>query len=215
MGDTARGLASAVSNILLVVLVTLFILFEADEFPNKFRQAFGEQPEGIRRFRDFSADIQTYLEVKTLLSAFTGLLIGLGLWFLGVDFALLLGVMAFLLNFIPTIGSIIAALPAVLIALIDTSLGTTAMVALLYGGVNLSVGQLLEPQMMGRSLGLSPLVVFLSLLLWGWLWGPVGMLLSVPLTMVVKIFLEHTEQYRWVAVLLGTGVGRRQTTPVS
>ncbi len=124
---------------------------------------------------------------------------------LGLDFALVWGVVAFLLNYIPTIGSIIAAVPAVLLAAVQLGFGRAVLIAAGYVVVNTVLGNLVEPALMGRRLGLSTLVVFLSLVFWGWVWGPVGMLLSVPLTMVVKILLENTDDLRWVAVLLDSG----------
>ena len=110
---------------------------------------------------------------------------------------------AFLLNYIPNIGSILAAVPAVLMALVQFDIGTALMVAGVYLFVNILIGSILEPRIMGQGLGLSTLVVFLSLIFWGWLLGPVGMLLSVPLTIMVKIVLDAKEDTRWIATLLG------------
>ncbi len=124
---------------------------------------------------------------------------------IGVDFPLLWGMLAFLLNYVPTLGSIIAAVPPVLLAIVQLGPGHALATALVFVGVNVVLGNFVEPHFMGRRLGLSTLVVFLSLVFWGWVWGPVGMLLSVPLTMIVKIMLENTEDLRWVAVLLGAG----------
>jgi predicted PurR-regulated permease PerM len=110
---------------------------------------------------------------------------------------------AFLLNYIPTVGSIIAAIPAVLLSLILVgTAGHAVLVTLGYVVVNTLFGNILEPNLMGRRLGLSTLVVILSLLFWGWAWGPLGALLSVPLTVVVKIWLENTHDLKWVAILL-------------
>ena len=206
ISEGAKGVAAVVSNTLLVVLTTLFILFEAEGFPAKFRAAFHRPDSDLERFHRFARDMQTYLGVKTATSMVTGVIIGLFVWALDIDFPLLLGLMAFLLNFIPTLGSIIADIPAVMLAIISPGGGTVFLVIGGYAGVNVSIGNLLEPQLMGKELGLSPMVVFLSLVFWGWVWGPVGMLLSVPLTMVGKIFLDHTEGFSWVAVLLGDGV---------
>jgi len=122
---------------------------------------------------------------------------------MGVDYAILWAVIAFLLNFIPNIGSIIAAVPPMLIALIQLGPMSSMLVAGLYMITNTVFGNVIEPRYMGRSLGLSTLVVFVSLVFWGWIFGPVGMLLSIPLTMVVKIGLENSEKNRWLAVLLG------------
>jgi predicted PurR-regulated permease PerM len=121
---------------------------------------------------------------------------------LGVDFALLWGVAAFLLNYIPNIGSLIAAIPPILLALVQFGVGKTLIVAAGYLVVNIVVGSIIEPRVMGRGLGLSTLIVFISLVFWGWVFGPVGMFLSVPLTMVVKIALDSQEETRWIAVML-------------
>ncbi len=132
-------------------------------------------------------------------------MIGLGVWLLGVEYALLWALIAFVFNYIPSIGSILASVPPVLLTLIDHGLGKALIVALLFIAVNLTLGNFVEPHLMGRRFGISTLVVILSLIFWGWLWGPVGMLLSVPLTMMVKIMLENTEDFRWVAQLIGAG----------
>ncbi|MYG80244.1 MAG: AI-2E family transporter, partial [Gemmatimonadetes bacterium] len=154
-----------------------------------------------------------YLVIKTLISIATGVLLGLWAWFMGLDLPILLGLFAFLLNYIPTIGSIIASVPALILAGIDIDPVTlefagmdfqhAAIVGLGYLTVNVFFGNWLEPTLLGRHLGLSTLIVVVSLFFWGWLWGPLGALLSVPLTMVVKIMLENTPDLRWMAVLLG------------
>jgi len=124
-------------------------------------------------------------------------------WLLGLEFPVLLGLIGFVLNYIPTVGSILAALPALFLSLVQfTSLGHFLMVAGGYLAVNMVFGNLIEPNLMGKRLGLSTLVVILSLVFWAWVWGPVGALLAVPLTMIVKIMLENTEDLRWVAILL-------------
>ncbi len=146
--------------------------------------------------------------IKTWTSLLTGVVITIGLAILGVDLALLWGVLAFLLNFVPNIGSIIAAVPAVLVSLLQYGLGTACVVVVLYVVVNMVVGNVLEPRWMGRGLDLSTLVVFASLVFWGWVLGPVGMVLSVPLTMTVKIALEDHPDTRWMGILLGGGISR-------
>ena len=149
-------------------------------------------------------EVQEYLVIKTFLSLLTGVLLGCWCWIMDLDFPVLLGLVAFVLNYVPTIGSIIAGAPAVLLALIQPGLGLghALIVAAGYFVVNTVFGNLIEPNLLGRRLGLSTLVVILSLIFWGWVWGPVGALLAVPLTMVVKIMLENTSDLRWVAVLL-------------
>ena len=155
------------------------------------------------RFRGFIESFNRYLALKTLFSLATGVVIGIWLAVLGVDFALLWGLLAFLLNFVPNIGSIIAAIPAIFLAFIQLGWGPALLTCLGYIVVNVVFGSILEPKFMGRRLGLSTLVVFLSLVFWGWVLGPVGMVLSVPLTMIVKIAMESNEDTRWIAILLG------------
>jgi predicted PurR-regulated permease PerM len=141
--------------------------------------------------------------VKTGTSALTGLIVALLCWSCGVDLPVLWGLLAFLLNYIPNIGSVIAAVPPVLLALVQHGPGVAMGVAAGYLAVNFTVGNMLEPRLMGRALGLSPLVVFLSMLVWGWMLGPVGALFSAPLTMILKHWLAHTPDLTWIAVLLG------------
>jgi predicted PurR-regulated permease PerM len=142
----------------------------------------------------------------------TGLVVTGGLMLIGVDYALLWGLIAFLLNYVPNIGSIIAAIPAVLLALVQLGPVHAALVAGLYLIINVVMGNAVEPRLMGKSLGLSTLVVFLSLVFWGWVLGPVGMLLSVPLTMIMKIALEVNPSTRWLAIILGSDVSSATKT---
>ena len=133
----------------------------------------------------------------------TGIAIGVWLAVIGVDYAMLWGLLAFLLNYVPNIGSIIAAVPTVLFAAVQLGPGAALWSAAGYLVVNVVVGSVVEPRFMGRGLGLSTLVVFLSLVFWGWVLGPVGMFLSVPLTMMIKIALDSRPDTHWIAVLLG------------
>jgi predicted PurR-regulated permease PerM len=145
------------------------------------------------------------MAIKTLVSLATGILVTIALAIIGVDYPILWGLLAFLLNFIPTFGSILAAVPPVLLAVVQLGVGEAFFIAIFYVLVNVIVGSVLEPRFMGRGLDLSSLVVFLSLVFWGWILGPVGMLLSVPLTIMVKIALENSEDTRWIGVMLGAG----------
>jgi AI-2 transport protein TqsA len=202
LGGALKGLVSALSNTVLVLLTLVFILFEAAGLPGKLRAALGDANADLGRFNAMTRRVQQYLVIKTALSLVTGLIIGVWLAILGVDFAVLWGFLAFILNYIPNIGSIVAAVPAVLLAFIQFGVGKAVLATIAYLVVNTVLGNVVEPATMGRRLGLSTLVVFLSLVFWGWVWGPVGMLLSVPLTMVLKISLEYSDDLRWLAILL-------------
>lgn len=195
--------ASLVSQAFLVFLIMFFILAESTVFPSKLEAILGGSIRGEEGLRKVVGEVQTYLGIKTAISLLTGLIIGAWAAIMDLDFPVLLGLVAFVLNYIPTVGSIIAAVPAVILSLILFGGVTHALiVAGGYVAVNTIFGNLIEPNLMGRRLGLSTLVVIMSLLFWGWTWGPVGAFLSVPLTMVVKIWLENTRDLRWVAVLL-------------
>jgi predicted PurR-regulated permease PerM len=201
-GDTLATVFSFASNAFLVFIILIFILGEATVFPAKFRAILGREHGHSSRLTKIVAEVQEYLGIKTFISLATGILLGAWCWVLGLDFPVLLGLIAFLLNFVPTIGSIIASAPAILLGLIQFGFGHAFVVGVGYGLVNLAFGNLIEPNLLGRRLGLSTLVVILSLIFWGWVWGPVGALLAVPLTMVVKIMLENTSDLRWVSILL-------------
>lgn len=206
IGTMLSGVGSVFSNGLMIVLTLIFILLEASGFPAKLSAVFGGGSGQMAKLEKIQEDVRRYVALKTMLSLCTGVLIGVWLALLGVDYPLLWGFLAFLLNYVPNIGSVIAAIPAVLLALIQPELGLAGALyaALGYVVVNGVIGNVIEPRLMGRGLGLSTLVVFLSLVFWGWVLGPFGMLLSVPLTMIVKIALENTEDLRWVAVLLSS-----------
>ena len=213
-GRTAARVAGFLTNTALVLLLMFFVLGEAMVFPFKFRAIVGHRegerrqitqmvPNDRRRVTKIVREVQAYLGIKTLVSLATGLLIGVLAWLLGLDFPILLGLIGFVMNYIPTVGSIVAAVPALLLSVVQIgTIGNFTLLVVGYGAINMVFGNILEPSLMGRRLGLSTLVVILSLLFWFWVWGPVGALLAVPLTMVVKIMLENTEDLRWVAMLL-------------
>ena len=202
-GNTVAGLGGVLSNSFLILLTVIFILAEATSFPRKLRDVLRDADRSMPYFARFARNVNRYFAIKTTVSLVTGLAVTGYLAVLGVDFPILWGLLAFLLNFVPAIGSIIAAVPAVLLALVQLGPGVALLVAAGYAAVNIGMGNVVEPRFMGRGLGLSTLVVFLSLVLWGWILGPVGMLLSVPLTMTAKIALEANPSTEWLAHLLG------------
>ena len=202
-GQTAAQVVAFLGNTFVVLLVMAFLLAEATVFPFKFRAILGPQADDGLRLTKVIGEVQEYLGIKTAVSLTTGLLIGLVAWLLGLDLPILLGLIGFVLNYIPTVGSILAAVPAVVLSLLQFGTpGHLVAVLAAYVAINTVFGNIIEPSLLGRRLGLSTLVVIVSLLFWAWLWGPVGALLAVPLTMVVKIMLENTEDLRWIAILL-------------
>ncbi|MCH7898129.1 MAG: AI-2E family transporter [Proteobacteria bacterium] len=199
-----NGLKDVLTNVFLIIFTMIFILLEASSITTKVEAAFGKSADSLERPRVFLDNLGRYLGIKTVVSFGTGLCAWLLTWSIGLDFPLLWAMLAFLLNYLPTIGSIIAAVPAILLALVQ--LGPGAAVATLAGFavINVVIGNVIEPRLMGYGVGISPLVVFIGLLFWGWVFGPVGMLLSVPLTMTLKLGLESDERTRWIAIFLGS-----------
>ncbi len=204
-GNLLSGFGNALANAFLIVLTVIFLLIEATAIPHKWR-AMGAQAPSTAHIDRFIESVHSYLVIKGWVSLATGLLVAGWLALLGVDYPALWGLLAFLFNFVPNIGSIIAAAPAVLLALIQLGTGMALATGLGYLVINLVMGNIVEPRFMGRGVGLSTLVVFLSLVFWGWVLGPVGMLLSVPLTMIVKLALEANESTRWIAILIGPDI---------
>jgi predicted PurR-regulated permease PerM len=206
-GRIFSGLGDVLSRVGLILLTMIFLLLEWSAAKGKLQVAFpGSAERLLGRLSRVADNVKRYLALKTVLSLATGALVAALLSAMAVDYALLWGLLAFLLNYIPTIGSIIAAVPGILLAFLQQGWQGATIAAIGYLLINVTISNLIEPRVMGQGVGLSTLVVFLSLVFWGWVLGPVGMLLSVPLTMIFKIFLEGSEDTRWVAVLMGPRV---------
>ncbi|WP_370978088.1 AI-2E family transporter [Agaribacterium sp. ZY112] len=212
-GNTLASFGNMMTNFFLILLTVVFILAEEVSFSEKLQ--FNEKTKhSLQALRQFTASVNRYVAIKTMVSLLTGLLILVWLWILGLDYFVLWGLFAFMLNFIPTFGSVLAAIPAVLLALIQLGGGDALLVAAGFLAVNFIVGNILEPRIMGKGLDLSALIVFLSLVFWGWVLGPVGMLLSIPLTITVKIALESFSDTRWIGVMMGSGAAHVDDEPL-
>ncbi len=203
-GNMLNNMFSVLTNTFMIMLTLVFILLEATGFPDKLKAMGAGSKDALREYSSIIKGVNHYLGLKVLTSFATGCVVYAGLMILGIDFALMWAVVALLLNFIPTIGSIIAAVPPVLLALIQFGPPTALTTAALYLGTNITIGSIIEPRIMGAGVGLSALIIFVSMVFWGWVLGPVGMLLSVPLTMTLKIILASNEKTHHIALLLGS-----------
>jgi AI-2 transport protein TqsA len=208
-GTVASALGDFLVTTFMVVLVAIFILLEGSVLPEKMRGVHGLSPETWNRLSQIVADVRRYMFLKTVMSLLTGALIALWLLAAGVDFPIALGVLSFALNYIPNIGSIVAAAPGIILAFIEFGLGSAALTTVAYVVINIGVSNGIEPRYLGDGLGLSALVVIISVLFWGWVLGPMGMLLAVPLTMSLKIALESDEHTQWLAQLMSGSPHRR------
>mgnify|MGYP002639496649 CR=1 FL=1 len=197
-------IGSLMSNMLLVIFIMIFMLLELTSFNLKIKAISDTSVETVNYINRINKSIRQYLGLMTIISLLTGVLIYIVLTIIGVDYAILWALLAFLFNFIPNIGSILASIPAVLFATIQLGFGGALWTISSYVAINMIIGNVIQPQIMGKGLGLSTLVVFISLIFWGFILGTTGMFLSVPLTMVVKIILEQNKSTKWIAILLGT-----------
>ena len=206
--DVIGRLVSFFGTSLVIFILTVFMLTEARMFGRRFDAVCEARGPNIQRLLSALKDTQRYLGIKTMISLATGVLAGTLCWAAGLDFYVLWAILAFALNYIPVVGSVIAGLPPTILALLVK--GPPDAIAVMGGYVliNTFLGNFIEPMLMGRRFGLSTLVVLLSVLFWGWLWGPIGMLLAVPLTMMVKVVLDNSEEFRWIAVAIGKDTHR-------
>ena len=210
-----RAVISFFSSLTIVLIIAAFMLFEQHELGPKLHCAFSSSRASriSEIIRDISGQVSRYMILQIIISAATGICVWLALWALEIDFAGTWGMLAFILNFIPTIGSIIASIPPILIALIQYAPGNywpAILTSLALLTIQMTIGNVISPRVMGNNLNLSPVVVLISLLFWAWLWGPAGALLSVPVTAAIKIVCDNVPPLEPIGTLLGSGRGLRK-----
>lgn len=201
--DVVNRFTSLASQTFFALIVMIFVLAESGSYAHKVTEVLKVRGPDLNRFRSISQDIQKYLGIKTAASAATGILATFTCVLFKIDFPLLWGLVAFLFNYVPAIGSILAGIPPVVLALILHGFWPALGVMACYLIVNVSIGNFLEPMLLGERFGISTVIVILSVLFWGFIWGPVGMLLAVPLTMMVKVMLDNSSDLRWISALMG------------
>ena len=203
--DVVSRFTSLASQSIFALIVMIFILSESGRYSHKVRDVLRVKGPDLSLFQNTSRDIQKYLAIKTVASAVTGILAAISCIIFRVDFPLLWGLVAFLFNYVPAIGSIFAAVPPVVLALIMHGFWPAAGVLTCYLVINFTIGNFLEPIFLGDRFGISTVIVVLSVLFWGFIWGPVGMLLAVPLTMLVKVMLDNNSDLRWISAFMVKG----------
>jgi len=193
---------SQFSNIFIIIFMVLFMLLEAKSFHQKILKITTDYGIDQKLFLEIVNKIKNYFMLKVKTSFLTGILVFFSLWYFSIPYYFLWAVLAFFLNFIPVVGSILASIPALIFAFMSFDFMTTLWVGICYLLINMLVGNFLEPRIMGRGLGMSALVIFISMIFWGWIFGPTGMILSVPLTMVLQYFFAQYKETQWIALLL-------------
>jgi predicted PurR-regulated permease PerM len=196
------GLSNILGDGLVVFLGVLFILTEVASLPDKLRASLKNPEHSMVYFDDFIRKVIHYLGLKAATSTLTAVCVALVLWVLNIDYVFLWAVLAFFLNFIPYVGSFLAGLPAVLLGLVDHGIFVALWAAAGYIAINIIVGNIIETRWMGDDLNLSSFIVFVSLIFWGWVLGPTGMFLSIPLTMSITIALESNPETRSIALMM-------------
>lgn len=189
------------SNIFLIFFMVAFMLMESSSLYNKIIKITEEYTQNIEDWMNIIEKIKSYFLIKVKTSFITATWILLVLWYYDVNYLYIWATLAFFLNFIPVIGSILAAIPPIIIVLLDQTYTTALWVSVWYVIINIVIGNIVEPRIMGKGLGLSPLIIFLSMTFWGWIFGPAGMILSIPLTMVMQFFFEQYNETRWISLL--------------
>jgi len=201
--DVVNRFTSLASQTFFALIVMIFVLAESGSYAQKVTEVLKVRGPDLNRFRSISQDIQKYLGIKTAVSAATGILAMLTCVIFKIDFPLLWGLVAFLFNYVPAIGSILSGIPPVVLGLILHGFWPALGVMACYLIINVAIGNFLEPMLLGERFGISTVIVILSILFWGFVWGPVGMLLAVPLTMLVKVMLDNSSDLRWISALMG------------
>jgi predicted PurR-regulated permease PerM len=198
--------SSVVGTGFLVLLIVAFMLIEAGSLPAKLQAAFPKASACEGHLQHLFTAVNRYMLIKCLVSLITAVCIWIWLRIFEIQYAAALAVTAFLCNFIPIVGNILMTVPAVLVALMQADLSRALLVVLGYVIVNVAIGNILEPRLTGRGLGISSVVVLLSLLFWGWVLGPIGLFLSVPLTMTLMTALNGSPDTRPIAIMLGSKI---------
>ncbi len=196
LASLTSELSLVASNVFIITLLTIFMLLEASRLTKKVDVSLND------RVRQVAADIWHYMLIKTLMSLMVGFLVTVLLLVSEVRYPFLWGCIAFLLNYIPNIGSVVAAIPPIILATVDYGLAVGLIDAIFFVLINCGIGYFLEPKMLGEGLDLSPIVVLISLIFFGWLLGPIGMFLSPPLAVIAKIILKSFPETEWVATLM-------------
>ncbi len=202
LGAAAGTVAEYAALMTTILILMCFILSEARGTHSRVEAVQHAGGPDLKKLLNSATDIQKYLGIKTILSAMCGLLAGILCYVVGLDYPILWGLLAFLLHFIPAVGALVAGVLPFLMALVKLDLGHAIAVAIGYFAINFLIGNFIEPTLMGRRFGVSPFVVVLSVWFWGWMWGPIGAFLAVPLTIMIKVVMENSKEFRWLSVAM-------------
>jgi predicted PurR-regulated permease PerM len=197
-----RRLTETAGNLAILVLLMAFMMIEAVRYPEKLRDALASSSAAVDRANRFGASMRSYVVINAIFGLIAAVANTMLLLALDVDFAVLWGVVSFLLSFVPNVGFLIALVPPAVLALVQFGFVRAGMVVIGFVVINFAVDTVIKPRFVGESLDLTPIAVVISLVFWGWLLGPVGALIAVPLSIAVKFLFESFDESRWLAHLM-------------
>jgi len=207
LSNTVNTLVSIIQNIFLIIFFLIFLLLEIDKLPLRLRKATSKlsKEQTLDILQNIEKQIQNYLTIRTLVNLSAALLCMLWMLIFGVDFILVCGILLFVLDFIPDVGSVISSAIPILIYLLQSGFSFLWLIfALLIVATQMLIGNIIEPKLQGVQLNLTPIMVLVSLIFWGWLWGIVGMLICVPLTSAINIILKQVAPNNFISTLISS-----------
>ncbi len=205
IGDFLSSLLGTISDIVLVIILIVFLLLETFNVPGRIRQEIQSGNHRLEKLFKVSGTIRAYVQFTTVVGLFTGIIDTILFLLLGVDFAILWGILAFLLSYVPTLGFWLAAIPPTILAYLESGIGTAVGVFLGIVLINGFAENVIKPKYMGQGVNLSPFMIIFSVILWAAVLGPMGAILGVPVTILFKeTILEADEDSLWIAKLMSS-----------
>jgi len=208
------GISGFLSNLFLILMIMLFLLGEGPAMMNRLRASTGRDNPQVARLTAVGQSVVLQFGLRAIVNLVTGAGVTILLLVLGVDFALMWGILTFFLSFVPYIGLVLAVTPAVVLALAEFGVSRAVLVIVGVIVINILAENVLSPMMMGRGLNISPTIVFLSFVFWAWLLGGPGAFLALPITLFVAVMFDTFPETRWLAGLIGvSGADTEAATP--
>jgi predicted PurR-regulated permease PerM len=216
IGFVVGGVTAALSNAVFLLAVLLFMCIDAVDYPARLRVSATQRPEVVGALRSFATGTRRYLWVTTVFGLIVAVIDTLVLWAMGIPLPFLWGLLSFITNYIPNIGFVVGVIPPALLGLLQGGVPGMLWVIVLYCGINFVIQSVIQPKIVGDAVGLSASVSFLSLVFWGWVLGPLGALLAIPLSLLAKgLLVDIDPATRWINPLLSGGPSEPAATPTT
>lgn len=199
------GIVSGLSNFGLIIVTTIFFLVEALAMPRKVHSVAQESSPGVRQFLQLNQELRQYMAINAGVGILAAVINVILLFIMGIEFAVLWGILSFFLSFVPNIGFILSVIPPALMALLQYGPREMLIVIVAYIVINFLVDNVIKPRFIEKGVNISMLQTFLSLILWGWVLGPIGAILAVPMAIIIQAVLNSRPETRWLGYMMGSG----------